>query len=142
MKLKKGDQVEALEVLTGSIVDTTDEEGAAKALSVEGAILTVTKNGYGKRTPLEFYRIQGRGGFGIINIQVTKKNGEMVGGLRVVDKDQIMVVTAKGQLIRTKVDGISKIGRRTQGLKVISLEEGDEVVGVAKLVQDQESEEE
>ncbi len=141
MKLKKEDQVEALEVLAGSIVDTTDEEGAAKALSVEGAILTVTKNGYGKRTPLEFYRIQGRGGFGIINIQVTKKNGEMVGGLRVVDKDQIMVVTAKGQLIRTKVDGISKIGRRTQGLKVISLEEGDEVVGVAKLVQDQDTEE-
>jgi DNA gyrase subunit A len=134
MRLKKVDEVVRLEVLTGSIVDTTDEEGAAKALSVEGAMLTVTKKGYGKRTPLEFYRIQGRGGSGIINIQVTKKNGEMVGGLRVLDKDQIMVVTAKGQLIRQKVDGISKIGRRTQGLRVITLDEADEVVGVAKLV--------
>jgi DNA gyrase subunit A len=140
MRLKKDDEVVRLEVLSGSVVDTTDEEGAAKALSVEGAMLTVTKKGYGKRTPLEFYRIQGRGGSGIINIQVTKKNGEMVGGLRVLDKDQIMVVTANGQLIRQKVDGISKIGRRTQGLKVISLDEGDEVVGVAKLVQEQEEE--
>lgn len=138
MRMKKNDEVVTLEVLSGSVVDTTDEDGAAKALSVEGAMLTVTKNGYGKRTPLEFYRIQKRGGSGIINIQVTKKNGEMVGGLKVTDKDQIMVVTATGQLIRTKSGGISKIGRRTQGLKIISLEEGDEVVGLARLIAEEE----
>jgi DNA gyrase subunit A len=140
MRLKKEDEVGELEVICGSVVDTTDEEGAAKAISTEGAILTVTKNGYGKRTPLEFYRIQGRGGSGIINIKVTKKNGQMVGGLRVHENDQIMVVTAKGQLIRIKVDGISKIGRSTQGFRVITLDEGDEVVGVARLIPEEEEE--
>lgn len=138
MKLKNGDEVVELEVLNGTVVDTEDEEGAAKALSIEGDILTVTKNGYGKRTPLNFYRIQGRGGSGIINIVVTEKNGSMIGGLKVVDGDEIMVVTAKGQLIRTKVSGISKIGRRTQGLRIISLDEGDEVSGVARLILEEE----
>jgi len=138
MRLKNGDEVVELEVLNGTVVDTEDEEGAAKALSIEGDILTVTKNGYGKRSPLNFYRIQGRGGSGIINIMVTEKNGPMVGGLKVVDGDEIMVVTAKGQLIRTKVSGISRIGRRTQGLKIISLEEGDEVAGVARLIPEDE----
>ncbi|MCX7830390.1 MAG: DNA gyrase subunit A, partial [Acidobacteria bacterium] len=138
MKLKNGDEVVELEVLNGTVVDTEDEEGAAKALSIEGDILTVTKNGYGKRSPLNFYRIQGRGGSGIINIMVTEKNGPMVGGLKVIDSDEIMVVTAKGQLIRTKVSGISKIGRRTQGLRIISLDEGDEVSGVARLIPDEE----
>lgn len=138
MRLKNGDEVVELEVLNGTVIDTEDEDGAAKALSIEGDILTVTKNGYGKRSPLNFYRIQGRGGSGIINIMVTEKNGPMVGGLKVVDSDEIMVVTAKGQLIRTKVSGISKIGRRTQGLRIISLEEGDEVAGVARLIPEEE----
>lgn len=138
MRLKNGDEVVELEVLNGTVIDTEDEDGAAKALSIEGDILTVTKNGYGKRSPLNFYRIQGRGGSGIINIMVTEKNGPMVGGLKVVDSDEIMVVTAKGQLIRTKVSGISRIGRRTQGLRIISLEEGDEVAGVAKLIPEEE----
>lgn len=138
MKLKNGDEVVELEVLNGTVVDTEDEEGSAKALSIEGDILTVTKNGYGKRSPLNFYRIQGRGGSGIINILVTEKNGPMVGGLKVVEDDEIMVVTAKGQLIRTKASGISRIGRRTQGLRIISLEEGDEVGGVARLVPEEE----
>lgn len=138
MRLKNGDEVVELEVLNGTVIDTEDEDGAAKALSIEGDILTVTKNGYGKRSPLNFYRIQGRGGSGIINIMVTEKNGPMVGGLKVVDSDEIMVVTAKGQLIRTKVSGISRIGRRTQGLRIISLEEGDEVAGVARLIPEEE----
>ncbi len=138
IKLKKDDEVVELEVLKGSVVDTEDEEGVAKALSIDGDILTVTQNGYGKRSPISFYRIQGRAGSGIINIQVTEKNGPVVGGLRVVDKDEIMVITSKGQLIRTKVEGISRIGRRTQGLKVISLDEGDSVAGVTKLIEEEE----
>jgi len=138
IKLKKDDEVVELEVLKGSVVDTEDEEGVAKLLSIDGDILTVTQNGYGKRSPISFYRIQGRAGSGIINIQVTEKNGPVVGGLRVVDKDEIMVITSKGQLIRTKVEGISRIGRRTQGLKVISLDEGDSVAGVTKLIEEEE----
>lgn len=138
MRLKNNDEVVELEVLNGTVVDTEDEEGVAKALSIEGDILTVTKNGYGKRSPLNFYRIQGRGGSGIINIMITEKNGPMVGGLKVVESDEIMVVTAKGQLIRTKVSGISRIGRRTQGLRIITLDEGDEVAGVARLIPEEE----
>lgn len=134
IRLKAGDEVVELEVLSGELVDTEDEEGTGKALSLEGEILTVTKKGYGKRTPLNFYRIQGRGGSGIININVTEKNGEVAGGLCVREKDEVMIITGKGQLIRTKVEGISRLNRRTQGFRVISIEENDEVVGVAKIV--------
>jgi len=132
IKLRKGDQVVEMEVLSGTVVESYDEEGAGKAVAGEGDILTVTEHGYGKRTPLAHYRIQGRAGSGIINIQVTAKNGPVVGGLQVREDAEIVVITAHGQLIRTPVKGISEIGRRTQGFRVITLEEGDKVVCVAK----------
>jgi len=132
IKLRKGDEVVEMEALTGTVVEAYDEEGAGKAVAGEGDILTVTEHGYGKRTPLAHYRIQGRAGSGIINIQLTPKNGPVVGGLRVKEDAEIVVVTAHGQLIRTPVKGISQIGRRTQGFKVISLDAGDKVVCVAQ----------
>jgi DNA gyrase subunit A len=132
IRLKKNDEVVEMEAVTGTIVEAYDEEGAGKAVAGEGDILTVTEHGYGKRTPLSHYRIQGRAGMGLINIQITAKNGPVVGGLRVRDDAEIVVVTAQGQLIRTPVKGISQIGRRTQGFKVISLDAGDKVVSVAQ----------
>ena len=134
IRLKGEDQVVEMEVLSGKVVESYDEEGAGKAVCAEGDILTVTERGFGKRTPLGHYRIQGRAGSGIINIQLTAKNGKVVGGLHVREEDEIVVVTAQGQLIRTPVKGISEIGRRTQGFKVITLDEGDKVVSVAKHV--------
>ncbi|MEW5765359.1 MAG: DNA gyrase subunit A [Acidobacteriota bacterium] len=134
IRLKGADEVVEMEVLTGAVVESFDEDGAGKAVAGEGSILTVTEKGFGKRTPLSHYRIQGRAGSGIINIQTTAKNGPVVGGLHVREEDEIVVVTAQGQLIRTPVKGISEIGRRTQGFKVISLGEGDKVVSVAKHV--------
>ncbi|MGC8723434.1 MAG: DNA gyrase subunit A [Acidobacteriota bacterium] len=133
IRFKGDDFVVEMEVLTGSVVESSDEEGQGKAVAVEGDILTVTERGYGKRTPLSHYRIQGRGGYGIINLQVTGKNGHVVGGLHVGEEDEIMVITAGGQVLRTPVKGISRVGRRTQGFKVITPDKDDHVVAIARL---------
>ncbi len=139
IRLKGDDKVVEMEILSGAVVESFDEEGAGKAVAQEGGILTVTEKGYGKRTPLGLYRIQGRAGSGIINIQLTQKNGKVVGGLYVKGDDEVVVITAKGQLIRTPVGGISEVGRRTQGFRVISLEEGDKVVSIAKRAADEDN---
>jgi DNA gyrase subunit A len=104
-----------------------DEVVGATVLE-EGPILTITENGYGKRTPVEEYRIQSRGGKGIITIKTTKRNGEVVGVGQVKDDDQIMLVTNTGMLIRMKASDISVIGRNTQGVRLISLESREEKV--------------
>ncbi len=94
----------------------------------EGTILTITENGYGKRTPVEDYRVQSRGGKGIITIKTTARNGKVAGVGQVKDDDQIMLVTNQGMLIRMKASDISIIGRNTQGVRLISLETRDEKV--------------
>jgi DNA gyrase subunit A len=137
IRLKGDDQVVEMEILAGTVIESFDEEGAGKAVAQEGGILTVTEKGYGKRTPLSHYRIQGRAGSGIINIQLTPKNGKVVGGLYVREEDEVVVITAKGQLIRTPAKGISEVGRRTQGFRIISLESGDKVVSIAKRAADE-----
>ncbi len=98
------------------------------------AILTVTEGGYGKRTPVNEYRIQGRGGKGIISVKTTERNGLAVGFLQVRDGDEIMLMAAQGKLLRCKVDDIREIGRNTQGVRILDLDgEDDRVVGVARL---------
>ena len=90
-------------------------------LEGRGDILTVTEHGYGKRTPIHDYRRQGRGGSGIINSRVTSRNGPVVGVLEVSDEDQVMLVTAQGKIIRMNVADISRMGRATQGVRLIDL---------------------
>ena len=98
------------------------------------SILTVTEGGYGKRTPVGEYRIQGRGGKGIISVKTTERNGLAVGFLQVRDDDQIMLMAAQGKVLRCKVDDIREIGRNTQGVRILDLDgEGDRVVAVARL---------
>ncbi len=100
------------------------------------SILTVTEGGYGKRTPVGEYRIQGRGGKGIISVKTTERNGLAVGFLQVRDDDQIMLMAAQGKVLRCKVDDIREIGRNTQGVRILDLDgEGDRVVGVARLAE-------
>jgi len=100
------------------------------------SILTVTEGGYGKRTPVGEYRIQGRGGKGIISVKTTERNGLAVGFLQVRDGDQIMLMAAQGKVLRCKVDDIREIGRNTQGVRILDLDgEGDRVVGVARLAE-------
>ncbi len=119
IRLGKRDAVVGMEVL---------EEGAT--------ILTVTENGFGKRTKTEEYRCQARGGKGIFTIKTSQRNGLVVSSYRVTDQDELMIITGHGKIIRLRVGDISIIGRNTQGVTLINLEEGEKVVGVAKLMDD------
>jgi DNA gyrase subunit A len=100
------------------------------------SILTITEGGYGKRTPVTEYRVQGRAGKGIISVKTTEKNGLAVGFLQVRDEDEIMLMAAQGKILRCKVNDISEIGRNTQGVRVLELDSPeDRVVGVARLAE-------
>ena len=116
------------------------------ALSImrEGLILTATENGYGKRTPAEDFPVQGRGGQGVIAIQTTDRNGRTVGALQVADEDEVMLISSNGTLVRTGVSDISIMGRNTQGVRLIRVEEGQRLVGLAKIeaIEDDEEGEE
>jgi len=105
-------------------------------------LLSVTEKGYGKRSEVLEYRLQGRGGSGVINIRVTDKNGPVVGIKSVTDMDQLLLITQSGMLIRIKVKDIRETGRAVQGVRLIQLDEGDRVVAVAKLAEPEEIEEE
>ncbi|MDF1677611.1 MAG: DNA gyrase subunit A [Legionellaceae bacterium] len=96
----------------------------------EGAILTATEFGYGKRTAVDEYRVTGRGGQGVISIQVNERNGRVVRALQVNDADEAMLITNKGTLVRVRVNEISVIGRNTQGVRIMNLADGEQVVGM------------
>jgi len=103
------------------------------------SILTVTEGGYGKRTPVTEYRIQGRGGKGIISVKTTERNGLAVGFLQVRDGDQIMLMAAQGKVLRCSVDDNREIGRNTQGVRILDLDgDDDRVVAVARLAESAE----
>ena len=103
------------------------------------AILTVTEGGYGKRTPVNEYRVQGRGGKGIISVKTTERNGPAVGFLQVRDEDEIMLMAAQGKVLRCKVDDIREIGRNTQGVRLLDMDgDEDRVVAVVRLVEREE----
>ena len=124
IELEDGDQVVALEVVA---------EG--------GTVLTVSEHGYGKRTPLDEYRIQSRGGKGLINIKTGGRNGRVVGVKFLRGDEEVMLITEKGMIIRLNTADISTIGRNTQGVRLIQLEEGDHLVSVARLAEREEGEE-
>jgi DNA gyrase subunit A len=119
-----------------------DEVVAMDVVDEKAHLLSVTENGYGKRSEVAEYRYQGRGGSGVINLKVTEKNGPVVGIKSVTDADQLLLITERGQLIRIKVRDIRETGRAVQGVRVIQLEEGDRVVAVAKLAESDEGDEE
>ncbi|MDO5161292.1 DNA gyrase subunit A [Legionella pneumophila] len=115
-----------------------EKDQAVKSLVVVdptgGTILTATENGYGKRTHVDEYRVSGRGGQGVISIQVTERNGKVVRSLQVTDNDEAMLITDKGTLVRFKVNELSVIGRNTQGVRLINVSSGETVVGMQKIV--------
>jgi DNA gyrase subunit A len=96
-------------------------------------ILTACVNGYGKRTPYDEYRLTGRGGSGVINIDASERNGDVIGMTVVCDTDELMMITEKGILMRTKVTEIRATGRNAQGVTLINLDEGDKLVAMAKI---------
>jgi DNA gyrase subunit A len=101
-------------------------------------ILTVTARGYGKRSSAEEYRKQSRGGKGILAMKLTEKTGDIMGILPVTDKDDLMIITDKGQVIRTKISGISLLGRNTQGVRLINVKPDEKVVAVEKIAESDE----
>ncbi|MFQ5768711.1 MAG: DNA gyrase C-terminal beta-propeller domain-containing protein, partial [Acidobacteriota bacterium] len=125
----------------GISVGADDAVVQMETLAGDGeSILTVSRGGYGKRTRLDEYRTQGRGGKGIINLKVTAKNGPVAGVRRVHDEDEVMVITSRGKIIRMSAGGISLIGRSTQGVRVIDVGEDDQVVSLARLPRTQAGE--
>jgi DNA gyrase subunit A len=121
------------------------EEGDAvvslKVVRQGGTVLTVTQNGFGKRTELEEYRLQNRGGKGLINIKASGRNGPVVGVNFLRADEQVMLITEKGMIIRLNTADISTIGRNTQGVRLIQLEEGDHLVSVARLAEREDDDE-
>ncbi len=111
------------------------------ALKEARALVVVTENGYGKRSDLADYRVTSRGGKGIITVRNTARNGPTVSVKPVRDDDELMIITKNGLVIRMQVRGISLMGRATQGVKLINLDRGDKVVGVARVVSPREQEE-
>ncbi|MCB1919260.1 MAG: DNA gyrase subunit A [Candidatus Competibacteraceae bacterium] len=99
----------------------------------EGAVLTVTGKGFGKRTPVDDYPRKGRGGQGVISIQTSERNGQVTGAVQVESDQEIMLITDGGTLVRTPVEGISLVGRNTQGVKLISLQGQEKLIGVEKI---------
>lgn len=123
MKLADGDQVVSL------IVPKT-----------EGDVLTVTENGYGKRTSLSEYPTKGRGTQGVVSIKVSERNGSVVGAVQVAEGDEFMMITNAGTLVRARVAEVSQVGRNTQGVTLIRTSEGESVVGLQRIDEIEESE--
>ncbi len=119
----------------GMGLGTGDEVVGMEILEPGATILTVTENGYGKRTPLDDYRVQKRGGQGIITIRTTDRNGEVVGVAQVLDDDEVMLITDAGKVLRARVSGISTMGRATQGVRVMRLGTGEKLVSMARLAE-------
>ena len=101
-------------------------------------ILTVTERGYGKRTELSEYRLQSRGGSGIINIKTSDRNGNVVAIAQVKDTDEIMITTDKGKIIRIQMKGVPIIGRNTQGVRLMDIDKEETLTGIAPIAEKEE----
>ena len=121
MRLDEGDHVVSMEILTRGF-----------------DVLTVADGGFGKRTNMDEYRLQSRGGKGIITMKTTDKTGRVIGVQQVTEDDQLMLVTTNGKIIRLRIKDIRIIGRNTQGVRLIELEEGERVVSLARVVEKEE----
>ncbi len=128
--------------VVGIRLDPGDAVVSMEMLSAGAGILTVSENGYGKRTDMDEYPLQSRGGKGVITMKATDKTGRVVGGQQVTEDDQLMLVTNSGKIIRLRVKDIRVIGRNTQGVRLIDLEEGERVVSLARLAEQEEDDEE
>jgi len=117
----------------GMTLAAGDEVVGMEILSPGATILTVTENGFGKRTPLEDYRLQRRGGQGVITIRTSDRNGKVVRVAQVVDDDEVMLITDGGKVLRCPVKGISTMGRATQGVRVMNLDSGERLASMARV---------
>jgi len=98
-----------------------------------GKVLTVSENGYGKRTEVTEFPTKGRGSQGVIAMQTSDRNGKLIGATQVFDGEEIMLISDQGTLVRTRVDEISILGRNTQGVRLIRVKENEHIVGVERV---------
>jgi len=126
----------------GMNLTSSDQIVAMEVLSHGQTLFAVTENGYGKRTSIDEYPVQQRGGKGVISIKTSQRNGLVVSILLVEEENDLMLMTNIGKIIRMSIEGISVISRNTQGVKLMGLEAGERVVGAARLADTEESEEE
>ena len=133
MSVKKGDRVVSAEVIPADIAPTG---GGSASGGKDAALLVIMSKGYGKRTKMSEYKIQGRGGSGIKTAEVTSKTGEIIGARIVsgnLEDEELVVVSKKGQVIRTSVNEISLISRATQGVRIMKMREGDSIASMVAL---------
>ena len=117
---------------------TDDEVVSLIVAEQDSPILTATEKGYGKRTALDEYRAQARGGSGVISIKTSDRNGKVVGAIQVTDEDEMMLISNKGTLVRARAVDVSIIGRNTQGVTLINIAKGEKLVSVAKIAETEE----
>jgi DNA gyrase subunit A len=117
----------------GISLGSEDEVIGMETVREDAEMLTVTANGFGKRTQIGEYRVQGRGGKGIINVKTSERNGPVVSIQAVKSTEELMMISAEGIIIRFNVASISSLGRATQGVTLMRMDEGDKVVAVAKV---------
>ena len=127
--------------VVGMKLDPDDKVVSMEILTLGFDILTVAEGGYGKRTEADEYRLQSRGGKGIITMKTTDKTGRVVGVQQVGEDDQLMLISNRGKIIRLRIKDIRLIGRNTQGVRLIELEEGERVVSLARLAEKEEEDE-
>jgi DNA gyrase subunit A len=120
ISLREGDSVVAMEAIPAG---------------ADASVMTVCENGYGKRTAIDEYRVQSRGGVGIISIHATDRNGQVVGIACVSGEDELMLITQQGKILRMPTSGTRPIGRATQGVRLIEIEADDRVVSVVRLAE-------
>jgi DNA gyrase subunit A len=118
----------------GISLEPTDSVVALAVLVQDATLLVAGENGIGKRTGFQEYRVQSRGGKGIITMKTNDKTGGVVGALTVRDSDEIMLITVGGQMVRIAVSGIREAGRNTQGVKLINLDQADKLQAIAPVI--------
>jgi len=152
MKLDKGDYIVGMATTSKDAKEAEAEAAKVKAeagveatatdetLPIKGSlILSVTENGYGKRTPADEYRLQGRGGSGVINVKTTARNGKVVGIAQVAEDTEVMLISQYGKIIRMDSSTIRECGRSTQGVRLLSLEPGDRVAAAVVIAPEEEN---
>ena len=126
IRLKKGDEVVGMDIIKAKS-EKREAKNHSEKLKAKNYLLVVTENGYGKRTDLKEYRLQGRGGSGIKTAKITSKTGEIVSSKLLTDEEDLIVISQKGQVIRVAISNIPKISRSTQGVRLMRLDEGGKV---------------
>jgi DNA gyrase subunit A len=121
-----------------TLKDENDSVVSCEVVSPEDTLLIVCENGFGKRSLVDDFRKTNRGGKGVISIIANERNGNVVGGIVVTDKDGVIMMSESGQTLRTSMDAVRVMGRSTQGVRLVQMQEGDKLIGIQRITEDEE----